>query len=133
LSAVLADTSALFALLVATDDNHARAARAFERLADGKVPLVTTNYVLVESYALLARWVGIAAVRRFRASMQPLFDIVWVDAAIHESALDLMLERPRSRISLVDAASFVVMRASGIEEAFAYDRHFQTAGFRLVS
>ena len=97
MSAVLADTSALFALLVATDDNHARAARAFERLANGKVPLVTTNYVLVESYALL------------------------------------MLERPRSRISLVDAASFVVMRASGIEQAFAYDRHFRTAGFRLVS
>jgi predicted nucleic acid-binding protein len=133
LSAVLADTSALFALLVATDDNHARAARAFEKLAGRKTPLVTTNYVLVESYALLARRVGIAAVRRFRASMQPLFDIVWVDAAIHESALDLMLERPRSRISLVDAASFVVMRASAIEEAFAYDRHFQTAGFRLVS
>jgi predicted nucleic acid-binding protein len=132
LSAVLADTSALFALLVATDHNHARAARAFEKLADRKTPLVTTNYVLVESYALLARRVGIAAVRRFRASMQPLFDIVWVDAAIHESALDLMLERPRSRISPVDAASFVVMRASGIEQAFAYDRHFQTAGFRLV-
>jgi predicted nucleic acid-binding protein len=55
-----------------------------------------------------------------------------VDAATHETALDLMLERPRSRISLVDAASFVVMRASGIEEAFAYDRHFRTAGFRLV-
>jgi hypothetical protein len=133
LSAVLADTSALFALLVSTDDNHARAARAFERLADRNVPLVTTNYVLVESYALLARRVGIAAVRRFRASMQPLFDIVWVDAATHESALDLMLERPRSRISLVDATSFVVMRASGIEEAFAYDRHFRTAGFRLVT
>lgn len=133
MSAVLADTSALFALLVSTDDNHARAARAFERLADRNVPLVTTNYVLVESYALLARRVGIAAVRRFRASMQPLFDIVWVDAATHESALDLMLERPRSRISLVDATSFVVMRASGIEEAFAYDRHFRTAGFRLVT
>jgi hypothetical protein len=117
---------------VATDDNHARAARAFEGPADRKAPLVTTNYVLVESYALLARRVGIAAVRRFRTSMQPLFDIVWVDAATHESALDLMLERPRSRISLVDAASFVVMHASGIEEAFAYDRHFRTAGFRLV-
>jgi predicted nucleic acid-binding protein len=132
LNAVLADTSALFALLVATDDNHARAARAFERLAEGKVPLVTTNYVLVESYALLARRVGIAAVRRFRASMQPLLDVLWIDAATHEAALDLMLERPRSRISLVDAASFVVMRASGIDEAFAFDRHFRTAGFRLV-
>jgi hypothetical protein len=64
--------------------------------------------------------------------MQPLLDVLWVDAATHEAALDLMLERPRSGISLVDAASFVVMRASGIDDAFAYDRHFRTAGFQLV-
>jgi predicted nucleic acid-binding protein len=64
--------------------------------------------------------------------MQPLLDVLWIDAATHEAALDLLLERPRSRISLVDAASFVLMRASGIDETFAYDRHFRTAGFRLV-
>jgi predicted nucleic acid-binding protein len=32
----------------------------------------------------------------------------------------------------VDAVSFEVMRRRRIEAAFAFDRHFETAGFRLL-
>lgn len=131
-SPVFADTSALFALLVATDANHRRAALAFQGLERRGAALVTTSYVLVEMYALLARRVGIDGVRRFRAGLSPLLDVVWVDDVLHDAALDLSLERNRSRISLVDAASFLVMRANGIAEAFAFDGHFLTAGFALV-
>jgi len=132
LSAVFADTSALFALLVATDENHRRAELAFRGLEQRRAPLLTTSYVLVETYALLQRRVGIDPVRGFRKGMAPLLRVAWVDAALHEAALDLVLERSRSGISLVDAASFLVMRANGIEEAFAFDGHFRTAGFSLV-
>jgi len=61
-----------------------------------------------------------------------LLEVVWVDAVLHDAALDLALERCRSGISLVDAASFLVMRTNGLAEAFAFDRHFRTAGFKLV-
>lgn len=40
-----------------------------------------------------------------------------------------MLATPRSKISLVDRVSFEVMRARGINEAFAFDRDFAAAGF----
>ena len=129
---VFADTSALFALLVATDENLRRAALAFQGLERRQAALVTTSYVLVETYALLARRVGVDAVRKFRAGLAPLLDVAWVDSALHEAALDLALERSRSGISLVDAASFLVMRSYGIEEAWAFDRHFRTAGFSLL-
>ncbi len=129
---VFADTSALFALLVATDENHRRSALAFQGLERQRAALVTTSYVLVETYALLARRVGIDAVRKFRGGLAPLLEVVWVDYALHEAALDHALERSRSGISLVDAASFLVMRSSGIEVAFAFDQHFRTAGFSLV-
>lgn len=34
--------------------------------------------------------------------------------------------------SLVDAVSFEVMRAEGVRSAFAFDRHFEIAGFELL-
>jgi predicted nucleic acid-binding protein len=59
--------------------------------------------------------------------------VVWVDAALHEAGLDLLLERRKRRLSLVDAVSFVTMRQKSLVEAFAFDPHFEQEGFSLVS
>jgi predicted nucleic acid-binding protein len=42
------------------------------------------------------------------------------------------LAAPRRRVSLVDWASFELMRRRGIERAFAFDRDFSTQGFEIV-
>jgi predicted nucleic acid-binding protein len=36
-------------------------------------------------------------------------------------------------LSLVDAVSFLLMREEGIDEAFAYDRHFEREGFAIIA
>jgi uncharacterized protein len=126
---VFADTSALYALLVATDASHEAAAGAFDRLRRRAAPLITTSYVLVELYALLARRVGLEAVARFRSDVAPLLAVHWVDAPLHDRALDLLLQRNDRALSLVDAASFIVMRDRDLEEAFAFDDHFVAEGF----
>jgi len=36
------------------------------------------------------------------------------------------------KLSAVDATSFVIMKRMGIRIAYAFDRHFAMAGFRLV-
>lgn len=130
---VFADTSALYAFLVDSDANHHRARRAFAALAAERALLVTTSYVLVESYALLARRIGRGAVARFRADLAPLLDVTWVDEPTHERALDLLLEHPSGDLSLVDAASFLIMRRHRLDEALAFDRHFLDEGFTLVA
>ncbi|PYU23039.1 MAG: hypothetical protein DMG30_12885 [Acidobacteria bacterium] len=79
MNAVFADTSGLLALLNTTDDNHARAERAFGNLRVRQVSLVSTSYVLVETYALVGRRLGLDAVRSFRADFAPLIDVVWVE------------------------------------------------------
>ncbi|MDG4596628.1 MAG: PIN domain-containing protein [Candidatus Contendobacter sp.] len=56
---VFVDTSAILALLVATDEAHPAAKMAFARLAAREAALLTTSYVLVETYALLGRRLGI--------------------------------------------------------------------------
>jgi len=44
-----------------------------------------------------------------------------------------MLGRRRRQVSLVDAVSFVAMRQRKIEEAFAFDPHFEQEGFVLLT
>jgi predicted nucleic acid-binding protein len=129
---VYVDTSAFLALLVASDVRHREAARTFRTLQERRAPLVTTSYVLVETYALLDRRVGREATRRFRGEFEPLLDVVWVGREHHQAGLDLQLESSRS-VSLVDAVSFAVARGLGITEVFAYDRNFKDAGFRGAS
>ncbi len=133
MNAVFADTSAFLALLNAADENHERASRAFATLRTRKAPLVSTSYVLVETYALLGRRLGLDAVRSFRADLAPLVDVVWVDETLHDAGLDLLLERKRRLLSLVDAVSFITMRQGDVTEAFAFDPHFGQEGFSLVS
>lgn len=58
--------------------------------------------------------------------------MVWVDQPLHEAGLDLLLQRRRRLLSLVDAVSFVVMKQRGLDEAFAFDPHFEQEGFSLV-
>jgi predicted nucleic acid-binding protein len=132
-SGVFADTSGLLALLNPKDANHARAARGFESLRRRQAPLVSTSFVLVETYALAGRRLGLEAVRSVRMEFAPLLEVVWVDEVLCGDGLDLLLERRKRLLSLVDAVSFVAMRRRNIEEVFAFDPHFEQEGFSLVA
>lgn len=127
------DTSGLYALLVSSDTCHERASAAFATLRREDARLVTTSYVLVETYALLQRRVGLEAVKALRRAFAPLLDVVWVDAALHHQALDDVEVAGGPAVSLVDASSFAVMRARSIERAFTFDAHFADAGFSVVA
>jgi predicted nucleic acid-binding protein len=70
---VFVDTSALYALLVRTDEDHAEAAKAFRGLLEAGRSLVSTNYVLVETTALLQHRIGLAAVRDLDARIVALW------------------------------------------------------------
>jgi predicted nucleic acid-binding protein len=131
-SAVFADTSGLLALINARDHNHTRAARAFATFRTRQDTLVSTSFVLVETYALVGRRLGLDAVRSVRSDLAPLLEVIWVDQGLHDAGLDLLIERRRRQLSLVDAVSFVAMRQRGMTEAFAFDPHFVQEGFSLI-
>ena len=57
----------------------------------------------------------------------------WVDALLHDAGLDLLVDRNKRRLSLVDAVSFVTMRRRHVDEAFAFDPHDEEEGFTLVA
>ncbi len=130
---VFVDTSALLAVLDAGDLFHPQAAAGWEQLIEGDENLVSTSYVLVETFALSQRRLGIEAVRTLDRDIVPMLDILWLDEALHRAAVTAVLTASRRRLSLVDCASFEVMRQKDLRRAFTFDHHFVEQGFETVS
>jgi predicted nucleic acid-binding protein len=123
------DTSAWLALVDADEERHGEAAVVWRFLLERDAPLVTTNYVLVETYALTQRRLGQAAVRVLADELLPVAEVEFVGRDTHDRAMAAVIAANRRDLSLVDAVSFDVMRRRGISRAFAFDRHFTEAGF----
>lgn len=129
---VFVDTSAFYALLDADDAGHAATKKAWLDLLDSDVLPLTSNYILVETCALLQNRIGFEAVRVLQEDLVPLFDVRWIDAPTHSAAAGALLTAGRKKLSLVDCTSFEIMRQSGVRTAFTLDRHFQEQGFTSV-
>ena len=129
---VFVDTSALYALLSAPDAEHRAAVGEWAAIGERQDSLLTSNYVLVETVALIGRRLGLQAVRDFQTDFVPVLHIAWVDQTLHERAVAALLTAGTRDLSLVDCVSFEVMRERGIETAFAFDAHFVQQGFLCV-
>lgn len=127
---VFVDTSALFALLDEDDANHDGARSAFLRLRGAD--LVTHTYVVVETVALVSRRLGWLAVERLLDVILPVIRVLVVDEATHTTAIRAYRAAGSVAVSLVDRTSFAVMRADGIDRAFAFDRDFDLEGFQTA-
>jgi predicted nucleic acid-binding protein len=98
-----------------------------------KRKVVTTNYIIAELVALLTsplrvpRPATISFIEGLKTS--PYVQVVHVDSLLDEQAWELLKTRPDKAWSLVDCASFVVMKQRGIVEALTTDHHFEQAGF----
>lgn len=129
---VFIDTSAFYALLDRDDVNHVRAKKAWTELLDNDSALVTSNYIVVESLALVQNRLGLHALRAFHEDLLPLVNIEWIDEPIHRSGLSALLAASKRRLSLVDCVSFEVMRKERIKTAFVFDPHFKEQGFHCI-
>ena len=129
---VYVDTSALYAMLDARDARHEAASRLWAELLAIGVELYATNYVLLETGALLQNRVGVTAVRRFFDDIAPVLTVDWVDEPLHSEVVGLLLSVRRRDLSLVDCVSFAAMRRLGIADALAFDAHFEAHGFRCL-
>ncbi len=127
---IFLDTSAIYALADRADPNHRRVTECLRGALEAGETLLTHNYVLVESMALLQRRLGVDAAVRFARDAET-FEVVWVDESTHGEAVARLEKAGTRDVSLVDAVSFLVMRKRGIRTALAFDRDFAAAGFRL--
>jgi predicted nucleic acid-binding protein len=126
------DTSAFLATLDRADRTHVAAAAVWTRFRDQDESLVTSNYILVETSALVQRRLGLAALHTLTNRFLPVVEIHWIEPLEHQTALETVLAAARRDLSLVDCTSFLVMRRRAIPTAFAFDRHFADQGFRVI-
>lgn len=130
---IFVDTSAFFALLDRDDTNHKKAKSVWNDALNPENILVTSNYILVESFALIQNRLGMEAVSGFQEDVLPVINVEWVNSGVHKSGVSAMLAALRRKLSLVDCTSFEIMRNSGIKTVFAFDPHFKEQGFNCMT
>ena len=125
---IFLDTSAAYAFADAADPNHQHASSRLRDTLGRRETLLTHNYVVTESAALIQRRLGLRAALTFLRGIQHLH-VHWVTQDEHRSAVEILEQRGRRNLSLVDCVSFVVMREYGVTTALAYDADFEREGF----
>jgi uncharacterized protein len=84
-----------------------------------------------ETWTLINRREGHAAAVRFldAVAASPRLRVVQVAESQEATAMTWLRSHDEREYSFVDATSFAVMRALGIDRALAYDGDFAAAGF----
>jgi uncharacterized protein len=130
---VFVDTGAYFALAFDGDDDHAAALAISQYLSREHRQLITTNFILAETHALLLNRLNRAIALRVLLSIyNSQTRIIRVSQSDEELAREILQTYQDKDYSLTDATSFVVMQRLGIRSAFAFDRHFSQHGFIVL-
>jgi len=127
------DTGAFLARHVRRDQYHGKARAAWKTLSRLPWRCYTSNFVLDETFTLLARRTSYPfAVQRARSIMtSSTLEILRPSPEDELAALDLFEKFADQEVSFTDCISFVLMRRRQIKRVFSFDRHFRHAGFTL--
>lgn len=124
------DTAAFLALIDRNDSLHQRSVAVLERLRIRRYRLITTKYVIYESYAGILTGVGGDEARRFLEGMaNSATRLVRVGGRDEQRAKEILFHYRDKEYSLCDATSFAIMERLGLTLAFTFDDHFRQHGF----
>ena len=130
------DTGALIALSRPSDQYHARAKEIARRHKAAGGRYTSSALVLAEFHTHMLYLLGPAAARAKLDALLRDSTHEWHSATpdLLRRASERWLSRfADQRFSLTDAVSFELMSTGSIRHAFAFDQHFQTAGFSLLA
>ena len=129
---LLVDTSAILALVLRDDRNHARAERFLRSHPEAR--FVWTELILAEVATRLRANAGperaVAVVRELLRSRR--YELLLAETDILDASLEHMIRFHDHRLSLTDCASFEVIRRLKLDAAFSFDRDFVACGFRML-
>jgi predicted nucleic acid-binding protein len=131
---IFIDTGAWLAISLIDDQYHAVAGHTLSRMLQSGFRLVTTNHVVGETYTFLSKVsspkIALIFIEKLRISAA--LDYYYVSEDMELIAYDWLRKYSDHPFSFVDATSFVVMKSLGLSKAFAFDKHFLTAGFSRI-
>lgn len=128
------DTSAWDAIEDSNDRNHELALIFKDDLQDNSL-LITTDYVMDETYTLLLMNLGYEPTIIFQQNIRNLIragilKVIHVSSTIYDEAWDVFQRYNIDKNwSFTDCVSYAVMKQLNIETVFAFDHHFEQMGF----
>jgi predicted nucleic acid-binding protein len=131
---VIADTSAIYALVDADDVHHAEAA-AFIKQEGRRLTLVVTDTTLFEAITLIKSRLGQAVATRALKAIQTSrrYRVISLTEQDRAETWRIFEQYADKDWSPFDCACLAVARTRKISEAFAFDEHFdQMAGSGLI-
>lgn len=131
----LIDTSALLAIANPRDQYHDEAVSIGRRHLAGGGRWTGTTLVLAEFHGHLLRLSGSETARSHLDALLSDPAHEWIDASVdlvREASERWLARFPNQALSLTDAVSFEVMRSMDLTRAFAFDHHFEVAGFERL-
>lgn len=132
---VFVDSSWFKALADPSDDFSESAVKQYEIFRNNKTLLVTTNYILDESFTLVRVKVDLQSALDFREMLVSFgsdLKLVRITPQDERMAWE-WFPKNWSRLSFTDCTSFAVMKRLGLKEAAAFDKHFTQAGFKIIN
>jgi len=133
---IFIDTSAWIMLLNQSEHQHEEAVAIYSTL-DSYVSVVS-NLVIGETYTWLRRKSSFKVALDFVKALErkvelQQVEVIYSGRILEQQALKLLEQYADQHFSYADAVSFCIIKNMSIEKAFAYDRHFTTAGIELIN
>ena len=131
---VFVDASAWIALYNHDDQFHAAAKPAWRAFANQSVRLLTSDYILDESYTLVRRRANLKAAVALHDLLvrSKVVRVLEVDASLRADAWALFVKYEDKLLSYTDCTSFALMQKYRLYEVFAFDADFARLGFVVV-
>jgi hypothetical protein len=128
---VFVDTGIWLGVIDPRDQHHGTASEVYRRHIELGTHFVTTNLVVAEAYTLMRRRLGHKTAVQFLdlISASSRLTRVYSTSELETTAEDILRDYDDQSFGYVDAVSFAVMKAEGLETALALDHHFDVMGF----
>lgn len=125
------DTGAFLALADEDDNYHTSAKSIYSDLLLSKAQLLTSNFVLSETYTLIRSRVSHRAAVEFLKSFdQTRIKVLRVGEATERTAKGIFVRYDDKDFSFVDCTSFALIDHHKLDHAFAFDSHFHQYRFK---
>ncbi len=133
MTTLLIDTSALFALHYARDNNHTPAVTYFKAMA-GRVKPILTEWVFVETMNLTKARLGpgyaISFGRHLKAS-KAFYPLMLTDED-KRLTWEIFEQYSDKAWSYTDCSLLAVARRLGVKRIFGFDHHFEQMGLEVL-
>ncbi len=128
---VFIDAGAFLALADKDDDYHTTAQPIYSELLLLKAQLLTSNFILSETYTVIRTRVSHrAAVEFIKSFGRTGIKVLRVGEAIEDMAKAIFVRYDDKDFSFVDCTSFALIDHHRLDRAFAFDVHFRQYRFK---